>query len=104
MVRGAADLLSTFGTLSPQTQKFAVVLAAVAAAAGPLLIILGSMVTALAALMSPIGLAIVAIALLGVAVAANWGRISQVVERAHAPFNPHSTPLSRPSTACARAI
>lgn len=81
MVRGAADLLSTFGTLSPQTQKFAVVLAAVAAAAGPLLIILGSMVTALAALMSPIGLAIVAIALLGVAVAANWGRISQVVER-----------------------
>ena len=81
MVRGAADLIGSFGKLSPQVQTFGVVLAVALAAAGPLLIVLGTMATALAALMSPIGLAILGIGLLAVAVAANWGRISAAVQR-----------------------
>lgn len=81
MVRGAADLIGGFGKLSPQVQTFGVVLAVALAAAGPLLIVLGTMATALAALMSPIGLAILGIGLLGVAIAANWGAISKVVTR-----------------------
>ena len=81
IIRGAADMATSFGTLSPQVQKFAVVMAAVLAAAGPLLLILGGIATALAALMSPIGLAIVGIIALGAIVAANWGAISKAVTR-----------------------
>jgi TP901 family phage tail tape measure protein len=80
MVRKAADLLTSFTTLSPSVQRFAAILLATLAVTGPLLLLLGGMATALAALMSPIGLAIAGLLLLGVVVAANWGRISSVVE------------------------
>jgi hypothetical protein len=81
MVRNAADLLTRFTTLSPAVQRFAAVLVAVLAVAGPLLVMLGVMATGLAALMSPIGLVIAGLVLLGAAVAANWGSISRVVSR-----------------------
>ena len=54
MVRNAADLLVKFQTLSPAVQRFAAVLVAVLAVAGPLLVMLGVMATGLAALMSPL--------------------------------------------------
>ena len=81
MVRNAADLLAKFQTLSPAVQRFAAVLLAVLAVAGPLLVMLGVMATGLAALMSPIGLVIAGLVLLGAAVAANWGAISRIVSR-----------------------
>lgn len=76
MIRKAADLLSGFTTLSPEVQRFAAVLVATLAVAGPLLVILGTMATALAALMSPIGLVIAGLVLLAAVVVANWGTIS----------------------------
>lgn len=68
MVRNAADLLTRFATLSPAVQRFAAVLLGVLAVAGPLLVMLGVMATGLAALMSPIGLVIAGLVLLGAAV------------------------------------
>lgn len=81
MVRNAADLLTRFTTLSPAVQRFAAVLVAVLAVVGPLLVMLGVMATGLAALMSPVGLVIAGLVLLGAAVAANWGAISRIVSR-----------------------
>ncbi len=72
MVRGAADLIAQVTTLPAPVQQFGAVLLAVAAAAGPLLIILGTMTSALAGLMSPIGLAIAGIMLLGAAFASDF--------------------------------
>jgi phage-related protein len=50
-----------FRGLSPEAKRLGVVIAAAAAAAGPLLIVLGGIVSAIGTLLSPIGLVVVAI-------------------------------------------
>lgn len=72
MVRGAADLLSQLGTLTPEQQRFAAILGAVAAAAGPVLWALGAITGALGTLLSPLGLVVAAVAGLGVAWSTNF--------------------------------
>lgn len=63
----AQKAVDAFGDLTPKQQKVALVLAAVAAAAGPVLFILGSLVVVIAALASPVGAVVVGItALIGV--------------------------------------
>lgn len=70
-----ADLGEWFSALSPKTQRFIGISAALAAAVGPLAIGLGFMAAGLAALASPIGLVVLgfgAIAGAAVYVAAKW--------------------------------
>lgn len=79
--------------LDPKLLNIGLVIAGVAAAAGPLLMILGTMAMGFSALLSPIGLIVGAIALLGVAFATNflgirdlvtqvWNAISAAIESA----------------------
>ncbi len=77
-VRGAADLIAQVTQLPAPMQQFGAVLLAVAAAAGPVLIMLGTMTTAMAGLLSPIGLVAGAAILLGVAFATNFGGIRDI--------------------------
>lgn len=65
-------LLTWVEKLSPGMQKWALIIAGVAAAMGPVLIALGVMATALGVLLSPIGLVLAAVALLGVGFATNF--------------------------------
>jgi len=85
-LQSAIESFKAFAKAHPTLTKFGFILAAVAAAAGPFLIALGLMVSGIgvlaggfAALLSPIGLVVVAImALAGLAAAiyANWGGIA----------------------------
>ena len=65
------------------------VLLAVLAVAGPLLMILGTMATAVAGLLSPVGLVIVAVGLLGVGFATNFGGMRDAVMNAWAAIKPY---------------
>lgn len=64
-------LLDWFDKLSPRMQKFGIIIGIVAAAIGPLLIMLGLMLPAIVALTGPIGLIILALTALGTAYATN---------------------------------
>lgn len=75
IIRKGADLISRIGELSPEMQRWGAIIAVVAAAAGPLLIALGTLASVVGALISPIGLVVAAVAALGVAWAFNWGGI-----------------------------
>jgi phage-related minor tail protein len=84
-------LANVFKDLSPTTQKMVVVIAAMAAAIGPLLLVTGMILTHLpllkvgfAALTGPIGLGILAfgaLALAGIAIVDNWNVISYETKR-----------------------
>jgi TP901 family phage tail tape measure protein len=93
MVRGAADFLSGISSLPPQMQQFGAVLLVVVAAAGPLLMMLGTMATALAGLLTPVGLVIAAVAVLGVAWATNFGGIQTATLNAFAAIQPAVTAI-----------
>ncbi|MBY6143360.1 phage tail length tape measure family protein [Mameliella alba] len=73
-----------FQNLSPETQRFIVIAGGLAAALGPVVATLGLMVTALApmaglilAVVSPLGLLILAAAAAGVALWKNWDKLSE---------------------------
>lgn len=70
-------LAERFAELSPQTQTIILVVAAAAAAFGPLLMVLGKVVVAIGALFSPIGLVIAGVVLLAAAWKGNWGGIQE---------------------------
>lgn len=79
MSGAASKLLTWVEGLSPQMQKWGAIMLVVAAAAGPVLIIVGSLVSAvgallpvIAALLGPIGLIIVALVAFGVGLAVLW--------------------------------
>jgi len=72
MVRRLSDLLEGITKLTPEQQRFAAILGVVAAAAGPVLWALGAITGALGTLLSPIGLAVAAVAGLGVAWSTNF--------------------------------
>ena len=92
-VHWASDMLTKFQALTPAQQKWIVIILGVVAAIGPLLIIVGSLVTAIGAiipvaaavggvLLGPIGIAIAVViglvALLYLAWKNNWGGIQQL--------------------------
>lgn len=93
-VEGLKSVVEWFANLSPETQKTIVVIAAVAAAIGPLLIILGALASGLSAIMTiapmvgtaftvmtgPVGLivaAIVGLVAIGVTLYKNWDVIKE---------------------------
>lgn len=55
LIKQVADLTRSFAGLSPETQKFVVVGAAIAAALGPALVAIGSVVTAVGAITTALG-------------------------------------------------
>ncbi len=72
-------LMTQFMALDPSTKRIILVVAALAAAAGPLLVALGAIVSAIGALISPIGLVIVIVGLLAAAWATNFGGIRDML-------------------------
>ena len=76
-VQAVSQLVVWFGALSPEMQQFAVIGAVAAAAIGPLAGILGTVLTVVSALISPIGLVVVAVGLLAGAWAMNLGGIQE---------------------------
>lgn len=77
MVRWIADLIGKFGDLPQPVINAALAFGAVMAAAGPLLVALPLLGGVLAALLSSIGLVVVAAAGLAAAWAADWGGIQE---------------------------
>ncbi|MDD4775644.1 MAG: hypothetical protein PHG75_03960 [Syntrophomonas sp.] len=85
MVEGLTNLVNKFTELDPVGQKVVLVIAGIAAAIGPLLVVVGSLMTALPALgaaftvlTGPVGLVVVAITALiaiGVALYKNWDEV-----------------------------
>ena len=68
VIDGLKNMLATFQNLSPEVKKFMVMGAGIAAALGPLLVILPSIIQGFMALLSPIGLVIAAVVGLGIAI------------------------------------
>ncbi|WP_296636016.1 phage tail length tape measure family protein, partial [Polaribacter sp.] len=69
-------MIASFKALSPATKKFIVILAGVAAAIGPILLLAGTILPAIASgftlLMGPLGLVIAALTTVGVIIYKNW--------------------------------
>ena len=68
VIDGLKNMLATFQNLSPEVKRFMVIGAGIAAALGPLLIILPSLISGFMALLSPVGLVIAAVVGLGIAI------------------------------------
>ena len=68
VIDGLKNMLAAFQNLSPEVKRFMVIGAGIAAALGPLLIILPSLIQGFMALLSPIGLVIAAVVGLGIAI------------------------------------
>ena len=86
LVTFANGLLQKFSELSPETKKLIIVFAGIAAALGPVLYILGTLVnlapaigTALKVMMGPIGLIIVGLTAIAVVIYKNWAGIKQAL-------------------------
>lgn len=67
LVRGLGDLVTHLADTNPEMIQLAVGLGLMAAVVGPALIVFGTLVTAVGALLSPVGLAVVGVAALGAA-------------------------------------
>lgn len=86
LVTFANGLLQKFSELSPTTKKLIIVFAGIAAALGPVLYILGTLVTlapaigtALTVMMGPIGLIIAGLTAIAVVIYKNWAGIKQAL-------------------------
>ena len=86
LVSFANGLLQKFSELSPTTKKLIVVLAGIAAALGPVLYILGTLVTlapaigtALTVMMGPIGLIVAGLTAISVVIYKNWAGIKSAL-------------------------
>ena len=86
LVSFANGLLQKFSDLSPTTKKLIVVFAGIAAALGPVLYILGTLVTlapaigtALTVMMGPIGLVIAGLTAISVVIYKNWAGIKSAL-------------------------
>jgi TP901 family phage tail tape measure protein len=75
---GLANLISGFGSLSPELQNAAIAFGAVMAAAGPLMLAISGIGAALGFLLSPIGLIVVAVAGLAAAWSTNFMGIQDI--------------------------
>jgi TP901 family phage tail tape measure protein len=88
-------VINFFSNLSPTTQKVVVVVAALAASIGPLLLGIGSIISiiptltaglaavkfAVAAISGPVGIVIAAVTALAIAIISNWDTIKETVQK-----------------------
>lgn len=72
------DLVNKFGALDPRLQRFIALALGIAAVVGPLIFILGLLVTGIGAVMSPVVLVIAAIGLLAIAFIKLWNESETV--------------------------
>ena len=86
LVAFANGLLQKFSELSPATKKIIIVIAGIAAALGPVLFILGTLVTlapaigtALTVMLGPIGLIVAGLTAIAVVIYKNWAGIKQAL-------------------------
>ena len=75
--KAVTSLARYFEKLSPNAQKFVVVALALAAVAGPLIGLIGGVATAIAFLVTPVGLVVAAVAILAIIVVKNWKTIQR---------------------------
>ena len=68
VIDGLKNMLAAFQNLSPQAKRFMVIGSGIAAALGPLLVLLPSLIQGFMALLSPVGLIVGAIVALGIAI------------------------------------
>jgi hypothetical protein len=68
VIDGLKNMLANFQNLTPEVKRFMVIGAGIAAALGPLLVILPTLVQGFMAILSPVGLVVAAIVGLGVAI------------------------------------
>lgn len=78
LARGLADLVPRVMDIDPNLRNAALAFAGVMAAAGPVLLIVGALATALGFLLSPLGLIVLAVAGLAAAWASNFGGIREI--------------------------
>lgn len=89
IVNALSGMVAKFTALSPETKRFIVIGAGIAAAIGPAVTILGALVTGLGALISPVGLVIGIVGALGVAFATNFLGIRDKAGEIVAALAPH---------------
>lgn len=84
IVSGIADMVNKIGSLSPELQKTIVIIGGIAAAIGPLMLGLGSLLklapligTAFTAMTGPIGIAVASIAGAAALIVKNWDAIKE---------------------------
>lgn len=90
---GLANLISGFGTLSPELQNAAIAFGAVMATAGPLMLAISGIGAALGFLLSPIGLVVVAVAGLAAAWSTNFMGIQDITAQAVGVLQEHFAAL-----------
>ena len=93
MARYIADLVTSFAALPAPVQNAALAFAGVLAAAGPVMLAISGIGTALAFLLSPIGLVVAGVALLAAAWAANFGGIQEQTAATWAALQPTLTAI-----------
>lgn len=89
LIRRGADLIEQFGKLPAPVRNAAIAFAAVLAVAGPLLVAIPAIGAVLGALLSPIGLIVLAVAGLAAAWASNFGGIQEKTAAVWASIQPH---------------
>src|SRR3990172_7012618 len=89
MTDKALEFADKFANLDPNTQKWIVGMALIVAAAGPVLIVIGSLVTAIAAIGLPMLGVGIGIGILAGVMAANWTTISGATETEGTAMAPH---------------
>lgn len=82
MARKLSDLLGGVMALDPKIVNMGIIFAALAVAAGPVLMMVGALSIGLGALLSPVGLVIAGIVALSVAFATNFGGIRDAIQPA----------------------
>jgi TP901 family phage tail tape measure protein len=104
MLRVVADSVTGFTTLSPEIQTAALAFAAVAAAAGPVLLAITGIGAALGFILSPIGLIIIAVGALAAAWSTNFGGIRDITAEVAGAIGPALQSVLEPLTWVAEAM
>lgn len=79
-IRKITELADRFNEMDPAGQKVVLIIAAVAAAIGPILLVIGALCTAIAAISAPVAIAVAAVAgliAIGIALWRNWDTIRE---------------------------
>lgn len=82
MTDEALKFADAFAKMDPKSQKWIVGMAGIVAAAGPALVVVGSLAMALSALLTPVGAVLAGLVVLAAVVAANWTTISETTTTA----------------------
>jgi len=104
LLRVVADTVTGFTTLSPEIQTAALAFAAVAAAAGPVLLAITGISAALGFILSPIGLIVIAVGALAAAWSTNFGGIRDITAEVAGAIGPALQSILEPLSWVAEAM